>query len=651
MTNEQPVFTSTPLPEEPPKKPAKRRAKRKPKAEKKAVEPEPAPAVPAPVLARAPNTVNEKEISDALTSIYQNSDGALPDMQNIAIKKSSPLKKLLAFFIFGSAAAAVCAWAYWFYSPTKKAGADDLVAVQVQGPQEISAGVTTTYDIIYANNSEVNLRNVRVNIVYPENFIMATSSVSASNEGNNEWELGALSAHRRGTISVTGRTFDVLNAAATLRATLFYSPENFNSELQKDSLLTSKITDSPLSINITGPADVPAGLETSYQFTVTGTQLVSYASFNITPILPPNFTLTASIPPLAKDGVWRGKPAIAAASTSTSSTAATGPVSYTLKGIWADSTTSIPLAATFSLNPALKSNSYAVAQAQLPVRVTAGALSLNLAINGSLHTASTTLGSTLSATIRLKNTTDKSIKNISLKTFFDAPSIKNQSVLKWAALKDTHDGDTQGTQLDTTTRRGTLTWNGKKVTSLSVLKPNEEVVLDFELPIKDAKEADWGLVTTSTILAGSSATFTSADGTNQTITGSPLYITINSDTSLEVREAAGSTATDHALTWVLNNTFHTLKDITVTAHVYTGATIIHDTNPDAGVLSVDESGSVLTWQIPQMPDSTDVLTAPFVVSMPKPDPSQNTLLSKTTLTATDAVTGQSIFLESSELPL
>jgi hypothetical protein len=73
--------------------------------------------------------------------------------------------------------------------------------------------------------------------------------------------------------------------------------------------------------------------------------------------------------------------------------------------------------------------------------------------------------------------------------------------------------------------------------------------------------------------------------------------------------------------------------------------------PPAGTVTYDPSSKKITWTIPEMPDSVDVLAWPFTIMLTKKNPTQNTLVSKVTITAEDTVTGQTISLTGNEIGL
>jgi hypothetical protein len=59
----------------------------------------------------------------------------------------------------------------------------------------------------------------------------------------------------------------------------------------------------------------------------------------------------------------------------------------------------------------------------------------------------------------------------------------------------------------------------------------------------------------------------------------------------------------------------------------------------------------ITWTIPSMPESIDVGSGTFTLVVNAKNPTQNTLLSKVKIEATDVVAGKKITLSGSEIKL
>jgi hypothetical protein len=101
----------------------------------------------------------------------------------------------------------------------------------------------------------------------------------------------------------------------------------------------------------------------------------------------------------------------------------------------------------------------------------------------------------------------------------------------------------------------------------------------------------------------------------------------------------------------------TIAEFPALGHYYLGSATEPDITfkelsiPPAGTYIFDQKTKQLTWKIPEMPTSVDVLGWPFSITLNNKNSSQNTLMSKVTLEAEDTVTGKVIKLTGPEIPL
>ncbi|EKD43333.1 MAG: hypothetical protein ACD_72C00334G0003 [uncultured bacterium] len=152
----------------------------------------------------------------------------------------------------------------------------------------------------------------------------------------------------------------------------------------------------------------------------------------------------------------------------------------------------------------------------------------------------------------------------------------------------------------------------------------------------------------------SEVTYTDSSDTSQTFIGNPIVIILNSDTDLQIKNEISSDDKErerHDITWIINNTFHPLKNIIVSADIYGDTTWTGPSSTSAGTVQFDPNSKHLIWNIPEMTENTDVLTLPFSVVINKKNPTQNTLISKVHLIAEDTVSGKKIEIISDEIPL
>lgn len=595
------------------------------------------------------NVMSAEELNHSLASIYQDDSGSIPDMKKMNIRKNRSILATFSWLLALGVALAGLAWAGFFWFTPTTPGGSELVSLSIAGPNEVTLDAASTYTIKFKNDGAVPLRDITFSIYYPKGFIFATSTPALGNALHNSWSIETLSPHESGTIVIVGKNYGAENEQKSWRVFMNYTPSNFNSELQKTAILNTSINSSPVTLTVTGPDKAVVGTESGYSFVVT-----KNLSFNLplelTTVLPPNFSITSSTPALNKNGLWLVRPTVTTSSLpGAEPTAAT----FTLRGKFTASTntTSSPIQGVLSLPNG--NDRIEIGRAAITPEIAKNNLDFSLAINGSLTDQTAKPGDLLTITLHFKNTSAGTLKNALVTLALDAPSTKKQSLLKWTDIADAADGEIRGVQIDDTVRRGTIVWNSGKIPALAKLNPNDEITIDLRLPIKDAAEFDLAAVKAATMSAVGNITFTNQTGATDGISLKPITITLNSDLKLDGRDAIekNSQGQDvHTVGWVITNSFHSLKNIELTATAYGDISVI-TSPPAAGLLSYDPQTKKVTWTILEMPLATDVLNSSFAITINKSNPTQNTLLSKVHLTAEDAVTGQKIDLASEEISL
>ncbi|KKS71904.1 MAG: hypothetical protein UV42_C0017G0008 [Candidatus Magasanikbacteria bacterium GW2011_GWE2_42_7] len=258
-------------------------------------------------------------------------------------------------------------------------------------------------------------------------------------------------------------------------------------------------------------------------------------------------------------------------------------------------------------------------------------------------------GEHLNATIVVKNNTEEPLKNVRVRLMFDAPSVNGRSIMDWPSLEDEADGNIVGEQLSDTIRRGQITWSSAQIGDLRQLDPGEQLTIDVTIPIRSGEDVDLTAYESYVISLTGNAQYTLSDS-EETAAGVPLVLTINSDTTFEVRDEADDDV--HTFTWLLGNTFHPLKDIEAQVDFYGDVSFSQDDAVvPAGELTYDEKEKKLVWHIDEMPLSVDVLALQFPLTLNKANPSQTQLTSKVRVTAIDQVTGKQILLIGDEVGL
>lgn len=640
MPAEEPSFASKPLPDQDELKIKSRRQKAG--ANKKSY------SLKTTTRELTENT-RQTKIGKQLTQIYQDNEGHLPDMRKIKIKKTNTGFKTFFVIILVGGLLAAATWAGLFLMPNSKKFSESQLSLTINGPQDVTAGATTTYKISYENNQSLALKQATLNVQYPEGFVFISSDVAAKNSGHTEWQLNDIGAHKKNEITITGVTYGSLNQKQSWRVFLTYQPENFSSEMQKASFLNVTVSNPAFSLAVNGPSKTITGNTAEYTFVVKKEYDSQTNKLELKLTWPQNFFITSSSPALSKDNKWIIEPNKINSSTSATANSWT----FKIIGKFSSSTTGSGdiSGALFTTN---NNSSFALTSAKATTELTQNDLDFNLAINGSLTNFSSQPGDNLSITLSLKNQSANDLKNASLKLTLDAPSAKKQSLLNWAKIEDKFDGDINGTQTSDSIRRGEIVWNKNKIPDLAKINKNQEVDVDVQLPIKDNSSFNLSdLGNSSQITALAEVSFKDADGATHTFSSNQIVITVNSDLKFEARDSiSGNGAGEkHAINWVLTNNFHPLKNLTLSADVYGSVTVDMPTAAPAGEVKFDPASKKIIWTIAEMPGSVDTLALPITVTLNKVNPTQKLLISKVHIQAEDTVTGEKLDFMGEEVGL
>jgi hypothetical protein len=584
----------------------------------------------------------EQEMGKRLNSIYQNGDGQMPNMTRIKIKKTHPVVKFFLWLIIVGAILSGLAWAGFMYLPNNKNFSEDKISLIINGPTDIVVGATSTYTITIYNEQDSDLNDVILSLQYPKGFIFVSSTPNSSNAGHTEWDIDNIQGGRKNIIYITGRTFGAKEKQESWRVAITYRPSNFNYQIQKNISLIIEPKKMPIAISVTGPDKISANSKVEYTYKIKKDVNASLGTLDITPIFSPSFNIASSSPALAVGKQWT-------IDTSTSTDSWT----FKISGQYA-STTETKAEAKATLSIPIAGESYQLAETVLKTQLAEEELDFNLAINGSIGNFSSQPGQTLNFTIYFKNDSKTNLKDGNIKLTIDGPSSNEKSALDWPNIKDKYDGDIKGVQLSNDTRRGEIYWDKEKIPNLASPKAGQDISINVSLPIRDIEQFDLTTLKTFQIKVKADMNYKDSSNISRSLSSNQIIITLNSDLSFETRDSSSQNSaglTEHKIKWILTNNFHPLKNITVSADAYGDINWKVDSIPPAGQIDFNSSTKKITWIIADMPESVDILSMPFTITINKNNPTQNKLVSKVNITAEDTITKEKITLTGNEIKL
>src|SRR3989344_7799445 len=133
-----------------------------------------------------------------------------------------------------------------------------ILAIDLTGPSQILPQKKGSYKITYKNNSEQELKNVKILAVYPSNFIFQESSLKPyakpeeARNLNNQWLIQNLAKEEEGEIEILGGYLaDQNQNTAEFKIQIgFWDEKNEIFSLQQEKTLTTEIIRANLSLNL-----------------------------------------------------------------------------------------------------------------------------------------------------------------------------------------------------------------------------------------------------------------------------------------------------------------------------------------------------------------------------------------------------------------
>ncbi len=578
------------------------------------------------------DSVRGQVIAEQLSQIYENSDGSMPDMKTFESRKTSTFVRALVIFLISCIFFGGAAWAGLFLLQPKSHFSEADVSLGITGEESVLPGSQVTYRIRYRNAQSVSLHESVLEVRFPEGFKITTTTKAGDDESNDRWTLGTLDPGSGGFIDVTGILYGDSGSEQSIRGILSYKPDNFTSTFHAVAVKKIHANTDAAVIEIGVANEVPRGGKTPITITITPASGVVLAHVRLI-CTSLDFQPDIKSTPASEEGMpctWDfdniTEKTVVELSGAFSSPSSTSDVMVELRGWETDQRTG---------------DGYIVGRATQSVSLTESTTNISLVINGGAGDTTIAPGETVSASIVVQNKGETVLTDVVIDAVIDGPSYSNRSILGWQDLVITGDAAVDGEQLTPDTRRGKISWNKAYVPELASIAPGEQVQVDVSIPIRSGDQITLGNFTTNNIIFTSSFTHGKKDD-RKTISSNQINLTLVSDFALKTEYEFGSTggaAGTYDISWALSNSFHGLKNIKLEMDVY-GEVVVDPSKftVAAGEMTYDETSKRITWTIPEMPTSVDILSATFPVVLNVDNPTQKDLTSKVRMSADDQVT-------------
>jgi hypothetical protein len=196
------------------------------------------------------------------------------------------------------------AWFLW-----RNVYSRDVLKLEIVGVSEAEAGSRIDYLIRYKNNGNARLESTRLVFEFPENTVIPEELRNSEDErivlrGSNRVEIniGEVYPGEERTEELKGYVFGRENSTVTAKATVYFKPKNLNIEYNAETTHTLLITGVPINFDLHLPSKVDA--EKDFSFDVNYFSKIDYpiSNLRIKVEYPSEFKFKESRPRASFDG-------------------------------------------------------------------------------------------------------------------------------------------------------------------------------------------------------------------------------------------------------------------------------------------------------------------------------------------------------------
>ncbi|KKQ60935.1 MAG: hypothetical protein US81_C0011G0002 [Parcubacteria group bacterium GW2011_GWE2_38_18] len=597
--------------------------------------------------------IRENEIDEGLSEIYQDENGNLADVKKLDIKKAHGLiYKFLVSVVLLAVIFVIGKYGYEYY--LQKTAGSKAISFTVESEKEIIAGKEFYYTIAYKNFDKVDLKDITITAIFPDNFIYLESSMPTSTN-NNTWKIEKLDMRRSGEIKIKGKLIGEEGQKNILLANMHYTPVNFSSEFKKETSFENKISSIGIEFNFEADTDALVGEETSLSIRYKAKAENAINSFRIT--AEPNNNIE----------ILNSSSTVMATSTEESSATTTDSVATStannLPGAWlveqvSDQENELIIKLRFKdkleqgnllnlkFEHSIDGQKYLpFLKKEIPFEVMKRNLNLNLIINGSRTDQGIDFDQTLNYSIAYSNKGDTEMTDVVIMAVLES------DFLDWKSLDDKNSG---------VKKNDAIIWTKAEIPGLATITPNTSGSIDFSIKVSPAGEIDptkkHQVKSYAAFNVGNLKTENKLENRSNEIIGK-----INSDLSVKEQVkyfnddniAVGSgplppkvgETTSYKVYWDLSNNLNELTNLKIESTLPQNVNWDNRNQTDLGTIQYDQTSRKITWNIGRLPITVYKAAAEFNISVTPTEEDRNKimiLLSGTTIYANDNSTNSEI---------
>lgn len=210
-------------------------------------------------------------------------------------KKIEKKKKMLIVAILGILALLV--FAYVSYVKGHGSFSGENVKISIDAPEQTGSGDEISITVSCANNNRVSLNDAKLEMSFPDNFIMKSSDKTVDHSGSvYMWNIGSIPAQSTEKIRIYGRIVGKQGEQKTLKGVLRYRPSNFNLNFQSEGEKTVTISSVPVELKLNFPESVKDSAEGEFTFSCKNTGNRDFGKVRLEMEFPKDFSYVSAEP-------------------------------------------------------------------------------------------------------------------------------------------------------------------------------------------------------------------------------------------------------------------------------------------------------------------------------------------------------------------
>ena len=604
--------------------------------------------------------ISEKddELEKGLAKIFEENEGERVDIGKL--EKRRRMGILGWFFslliVFLSLAGGV--WGYYNFM-FESAGQKEGVSLSVSGPEKVIVGEDIVYSIRYSNPTDVELEDIEIKVVYPEDFSFIDSFPEVKSDDNTFWKISRLGAKTNGMIEIKGKMIGEKKKKEIVLVNMTWSPENSEASFRKEQAIETVVDDIGLDIEFDSELGVMAGQRSSMALSIRP-QARNFLNNLILKIEPKENIEIIDIVGVVLD-----------------EEAGAGGVSVVKvdENVWRINGVDLE---EFSANIDFKvlnkinreesldfvfeyDGAAGVAKPFFEKDVSFGVaqndFNVSLILNGSTSEQGADFGDTLNYSLIYSNQGEIDVHDVVLMAVVDG------DVLDWSSFKSKHKG---------VLRDDAISWTFKELPELKSVKSDAEGIIDFSVNIADLKDiksklskvGKYEIDSYAQYILGFSGTSTPTelDDTKS----NEIKVKMNSDLTItedikyfnDDNIAVGlgpippqvGEETSYRVYWRLTNNLHKIAGLKVRTELPATTKWIKSFEPNIGNLKFDVSTNEVVWSIGDLPVAEIDGVAEFDIGVTPSEENKGkvmVLLTGTTIIAQDKETDSKINITTS----